>query len=358
MKESVVLIPAYQPHNDMIQYVKQLNKKGFNHIVVVDDGSGEKYQTLFNEIESYCHIIHYKTNMGKGYALKTGLAYIKEQFSDIEGIVTVDCDGQHTLNDVEKVVGELHHHRHELVLGGRDFSGKEVPFKSKIGNIISSKLFALLFHQEIQDTQTGLRAFDLSLIDKMLEIPGNRFEYETQQLVACVEDGIPIYTTTISTIYHDHNNGTHFRPLQDSLMIIKVLIGQFLRFISSSIISSVLDIVMAWGLMDLLKIWVHHDFLRIALATVIARIVSTIVNYVINKKYVFDEEKSNSHTLVRFFVLCFMVMMLSTCFVYLASHLGILNEKIAKPIVDSLLFLLSYQVQVKWVFRKEDEVHE
>ena len=66
-----------------------------------------------------------------------------------------------------------------------------------------------------------------------------------------------------------------------------VIFLHLIRFISSSIISSVIDVLLAWILLDVLKLWMTSDFWRIALSSLIARILSTIVNYVINKKLCF-----------------------------------------------------------------------
>ena len=95
------------------------------------------------------------------------------------------------------------------------------------------------------------------------------------------------------------------------------------------------------------------DFWRIALASLIARVISTIVNYVVNKKYVFKGKTNNRQTAIRFLILTVIITILSTLFVYVFSTLGIMSEKLAKPVGVLLLFLLSDNVQMKWVFSKE-----
>lgn len=356
MRENItILIPAYEPTSTLIQYVHDLSQH-FEHIVVVDDGSGKNYLNIFNSIESLCHVIHYPDNQGKGYALKTGYQYIKENYINTQGVVTVDCDGQHHLNDVINISEMIENHPHSLILGTRDFSQKNVPIKSQFGNRFSSLLFFILYGKWLNDTQTGLRGFDMSLIDEMIMIQGNRFEYESQVLIDCVEKNIPIKTKSIQTIYEDNNSGTHFQPLRDSLLISKVLLGRFSKFFSSSIMSSIIDIGFAWLFLDLLKICIFDDFLRIICATILARIISMLFNYTVNKKYVF-KNKSSHKTFIRYLILSIIIMLLSGSFVYIAANFIGINEKIAKPIVDSLLFLLSYQLQKKWVF-KEVSNHE
>ena len=86
-----ILIPAYEPNNKLVKLIEELQEKTEIQIVVVDDGSGTKYQHIFNEVEKKnVKILVHKQNMGKGEAIKTGIKYIQE--SETEGIITADCD--------------------------------------------------------------------------------------------------------------------------------------------------------------------------------------------------------------------------------------------------------------------------
>lgn len=123
------------------------------------------------------------------------------------------------------------------MLGVRKFEREDIPFRSKFGNILTRKILFLATRQNLSDTQTGLRAFDQSLIDEMLEIRGERYEYELNVLLYAIEKQIEIVETPIKTIYEDSNSSSHFNPLRDSLKIYK----EILKFASSSIISFVVD---------------------------------------------------------------------------------------------------------------------
>lgn len=133
-------------------------------------------------------------------------------------------DDQHLPQDGVRLLRTAEKHPDTLVLGVRDFSGKEVPWKSRLGNRISSVLFRVFSGIYLADTQTGFRAFDGMLLDQMLEIPGDRFEYEARVLFACAEQGIPVRTEKIETVYLNENAGTHFRPVQDSLRVTGALL--------------------------------------------------------------------------------------------------------------------------------------
>lgn len=352
-----VLIPAYCPADSLVSYVGKLFEQGISDILVVNDGSGKKYGEVFEKLKKcpVCEVIGYGGNRGKGEALKFGFEYIMRTKPDCMAVITADCDGQHMPEDVMRTARAVKEHPDELVLGVRDFSeaadGSKVPLRSRFGNSCSSGIFFLLFRRHLGDTQTGLRGFSAKFLPFMCGISGRRYEYEIQTLIACVREKIPFFEVPISTVYENDNAGSHFRPFRDSSRIMAVMFREFFLFISSSLLSSVVDIAAAWFLMDALRMVIRNsDFARIAAATVGARLISMWVNFTLNRKLVFKSGRASRRTMGRYVTLCAVVMVLSSLFVYLTSHYLGLNEKIAKIIGDCLLFFLSYRAQKGWVF--------
>ena len=92
--KTIVIIPAYEPSHAFVDYAKLLLAKGFGGLVVVDDGSGEKYADVFAELSALelCTVISYVPNHGKGYALKTAFKHCKENYGEEYVFVTADCD--------------------------------------------------------------------------------------------------------------------------------------------------------------------------------------------------------------------------------------------------------------------------
>jgi len=189
----------------------------------------------------------------------------------------------------------------------------------------------------------------------MLDIKGERFEYETQVLITCIRSKIPILTLPIQTIYEDENRGTHFKAVRDSLKIIGILGADFMKFLSSSVACSFVDIVIAWALLDWMKPYMKgEDFLRIMIATAFARSVSIAGNYLLNKSMVFKDKQAPGHSLIRYLSLCVFNILLSAAGVYIL-HVSLgYNEKTAKLLCDGCLFLLGYQIQQRWVFSREE----
>ena len=144
LNNTAVLIPSLEPDDKLVPYLKELLAEGLQ-VLVVDDGSSEKYQPIFKEAESLegCWVTHHEVNKGKGEALKTGYRFIKasEAFKGCQQIVTADADGQHILPDVLNVAKAASEKPASLILGSRDFSLPQVPPKSRFGNRTTSFVF-------------------------------------------------------------------------------------------------------------------------------------------------------------------------------------------------------------------------
>ena len=136
-------------------------------IIVVNDGSNESYDNIFNKVKAYAKVISYNTNKGKGYALKTGLKYIKDNYKTYI-VITMESDGQHTVTDTIKLSEEGIKHNNALILGKRLRSNK-TPLRSRFGNTITRFVYRITTGIDIYDTQTGLRAFSNKLTDFLIK---------------------------------------------------------------------------------------------------------------------------------------------------------------------------------------------
>ena len=348
---SSVVIPAYKPSHEIINYVKELCVAGF-WVVVIDDGSGAEFSSVFAALASVecCIVLHHPYNMGKGCALKTGFHHLSETKKDIKYIITADADGQHVLSDVKKVLEAVIDHSADVYLGTRDFSLSHVPSKSRMGNRITSAVFLALYGVKCPDTQTGLRAFSVKYLPLMEKVKGERYEYEMNMLIALARADIDISFVPIETVYNNNNEGSHFHVVRDSFRIYKVILGQFLFFLSSSITAAGIDMIIYSVLFDVFENAGWDDAARIASAKVIARIISAAVNFLINRNAVFKHKSSRSRSLLRYAMVCVLILAASVGMVTLLKSVTGINERILSPIVDVFLFFLSYRIQSGWVF--------
>lgn len=342
-----VIIPSLDPDARLLEVIEGVTQKGFSDLLLVDDGSAPENQHFFEEAaEKYgCEVLHHPHNLGKGRALKTAFAWIEENRPNIRGCVTIDGDNQHHPDDIAACVDKmLAGDCKELVLGVRDFDAENVPPKSKFGNKCTSFVFKVFCGLKVSDTQTGLRVFPKFCIPTMLEIAGERFEYETNMLLVCKNAGIPLVEQTIRTIYIDANATTHFHPIKDSVRVYGIII----KFFLSSILSFVID----YGLFNLLYALTKHLFA----STVIARIVSSLFNFTVNRKAVFKSKAPLAGTMIRYYILCAVQMLTSYLLVALLS--GIFGKSslivaILKLCVDIFLYFISFRIQQAWVFAEK-----
>ena len=359
MKETYIIIPALEPKPQLLEYVKELRAAILGTVVLVDDGSGFEYARIFRQaarMES-CVVLIHERNMGKGCALKTGFEYVRKKAGKDCLILCADCDGQHAVSDMIRLFDAVKRYPETLVLGGREFSGPGIPWRSGLGNRMSSLLFFLARGVWLTDTQTGLRAFDGTLLDFFLRVPGERFEYEMEMLSACVEKGISIRTERIRTIYEDGNEGSHFRPVRDSFRVMTVLFGVFLRFLLSSSLCAVLDVALFWLFFHVAS-GTGRQTVVIWGATAAARVLSAVANYFINKYSVFGCA-AKWQPGVRYIVLCIGVAAMSAASVSWLSAATVLDPSLIKIWCDAGLFLISYWLQKQWVFAgRKAEIYE
>ena len=340
-KKIVVLIPAYEPTNQLITLVKNLKECNLN-IIIINDGSNKNYDSIFKESNKHATVLTHLVNQGKGEALKTGIKFIYQNFSKDYIIITMDCDGQHTIKDALKLSKYASNHPDYLVLGSRKRS-KKIPLKSFLGNTITRVVYRLSTGIDVYDTQTGLRAFSNKLSPIMLEITGSRFEYEMNVLLECPKHNIKIKEITIETIYFDNNLHTHFNPLKDSFRIYK----QIFKFLLSSMFSFLIDY-----LLYSIFIIISNNLL---LSNIFARILSATINFNVNKQIVFNNKEKNQNQIVKYFTLALTILILNTILLNILVKYLFLNKFLAKILVEILLFFFSWLIQKKIIFKKDDK---
>ncbi len=234
MRHVIIIIPTLEPTARIVGLVDDLRCQGFEHIVIVDDGSDERiFAPIFESLERRgCQVLHHGSNLGKGAAIKTGISHARASFPLALGFITVDGDGQHLACDVRALAERAEQLPGALVLGTRSFSEAGVPLRSRLGNAVSSLAFKLACGVACADTQTGLRVIPRGLADEALSCPGERFEYEMAFLMLSSMQGRAIEQVRISTVYLDANKGSHFDAIHDSARVMR-MVAQMMRLRAS-----------------------------------------------------------------------------------------------------------------------------
>lgn len=273
-KDAVVLLPCYDPNEKIMkEFLKELASE-FKNIVIVDDGCNKKHAKFMRELVKSYPVIKHNVNLGKGRGIKNGINYILNNYPKAKVMVTADCDGQHSVKDIKKCVDVALKSGDCIVLGCRNFSEKQVPFKSRYGNRLTRNVLYTFVGQKISDTQTGLRAMNMDVAKRLIELPGERYEYETNVLIAAKNLNLAIKEVEIETIYINDNETSHFNPVKDSLKIYKT----FTSFILVTLFAYILETVFFAGCYNLFDYW-----WSIGLFLLICKLLSTLIILLLNK---------------------------------------------------------------------------
>jgi len=340
---TVTLVPAYHPDDRLVRLVEALRDAGTGPVVVVDDGSGPTYRAVFDRARSAgAEVVSHPHNRGKGAALRTGFAHVLDTHPGAD-VVCADCDGQHTPADVARVASALAADGtgSGVVLGARAFSGK-VPPRSRFGNTMTRFAFFAAARRRLQDTQTGLRGYHAGQLAWLGTIPGDRFEYELNVLLEAARTGVPMVEVPIATVYLDGNASSHFRSVRDSARVYAPLV----RFSASSLAAFGIDftlVVLLEALTD-----------DLALAVIVARLVSATVNFLTNRGLVFGSDRSTLSSAARYAALVAAVGAANYALLAVSTRGAGLPLVPAKLLVEVVLFAASYQLQKRVVFGGTD----
>lgn len=351
-----LVIPIFQPCGKAYPFLSTIAPDLFERIIVVDDGSGPDYQDEFNhigELENF-EVLSYPENHGKGYALKHAFKHIRDNYPEIDGIVTADGDGQHTLEDILKVRDGLEEHKGNLVLGIRDFESPDCPARNKAGNNFSRKYFKFVNRVDVKDTQTGLRGIPSSLFDLAIDVNGDRYEYEWNFLGEAVRAAEGVTQIVIKTIY-DNNENSHFRAVRDSLRIFK----QPILYIAIAIASFLIDTGI-FALIESLILPLGYGLpLEVIIPYVTGRIISAPFNFLMNNFIVFPNGEGIGKKAIKYAAICVLNMALGLAILYLFDYClyAILDKTfglvLLKILVEIIIFIVNFFISKAFIYARK-----
>ena len=224
------VIPTFNNKNT-VKEVALGCRKYIEHILVVDDGSTDAdIQALFNGTD--ITVLKHSKNLGKGQALRTALDFIQKQNGKF--MLTIDADGQHYPQDIDKFIRLLKDEPTAIIIGCRDFTQKNVPEKSKFGRAFSNFWLRLETGAIIHDSQSGFRSYPVEYISR-IKTHGNYYDFETEILTRACWAGMKLTEVPINVFYpHASLRISSFHPLIDnlriSLMHIRLLARRLMPF--------------------------------------------------------------------------------------------------------------------------------
>ena len=206
-------IPAYNEEKNIASLLIKL-KDITKFIIVCNDGSSDNTGKIASELG--VNVINHKNNLGYGAAIKSIIEKAKEM--QISGLVTFDADGQHRIEDIEKVIEPIFQNKADIVIGSRFLEKtKNVPKYRKIGIRAITELTNSLTGEKISDSQSGFRAYSLNAINS-ISISESGMGVSTEILIKAARQKIKIMEVPI-VIKYDGKTSTH-NPISHGTSVI------------------------------------------------------------------------------------------------------------------------------------------
>ncbi len=190
-----IVIPVYNEEKNIGALVEKLRQRQLD-TVVVNDGSSDRSAAIAKD--KGATVINNEKRCGKGQSLRRGFQYVLENCFD--GVVTMDGDGQHDVNDLDGMIKKAHADKNCIVTGSRMLNPKGMPLIRLIVNKLMSALISAVCRQKIPDTQCGYRYIAAPIL-KNISLTSSDFEIESEVLIQASRHGFKIYSVPIKTIY-------------------------------------------------------------------------------------------------------------------------------------------------------------
>ena len=342
MNKPIIIIPAYQPDQELSTLVKELTCDPEQKIIVVDDGSTGASRDIIDSIEknnNQVEVLRHAINLGKGQALKTGFNHFLVKYAkDFIGVITVDADGQHNVKDVIKVSKGLQDHPDALILGSRKLE-HNVPLKRLLGNKLTILVFTMVTGVTLIDAQTGLRGIPTNFLFDLLHSSESGYDFELDMLIRAAKGKYNFYEIPIQTIYMAQNKGSHFNYFRDSVKIYFV----FLRFSLLSLATATIDYLV-------FSLSLFYFTNNILLSIVIARLIAGTFQFVLGKLWVFKSQNKIMGEVFKYVLLVTVLMMLSYGLITPMVIYLKFSPYLAKLIAEGSIFFLSFTAQNLFVY--------
>ncbi|MCX9025936.1 MAG: glycosyltransferase family 2 protein [Candidatus Methanoperedens sp.] len=186
-----------------------------DHVVVIDDGSNDRTSEVAKLAGA--EVIRHPKNLGKGRALKTGFEHVRKNGCKV--VITMDSDGQHDPDDIQKLVTPILNGEVDIVNGSRymNSTDRNTPFYRRIGQNILDSATNLNTGLKITDTQSGFRAFARHTLP-VFKFKSNGLAIESEMLMDAANAGFRIKEVDIGVRYDV--DGSSENPVKHGLKVL------------------------------------------------------------------------------------------------------------------------------------------
>ena len=213
----VIGIPAYNEEKNIAAILIKL-KKISQHIIVCDDGSNDLTSKIAEGLGAI--VIRHEKNLGYGAAIKT--IFLKAQEINADVLITFDADGQHRIEDIEKVIEPIKSNMADVVIGSRFLNNnQDIPKYRKIGIKAITELTNIVGGTKITDSQSGFRAYNKKILEN-IKPTETGMGISTEILIKTQKAGFRILEVPI-TISYEGETSTHNPVSHGSSVIFSTL---------------------------------------------------------------------------------------------------------------------------------------
>ena len=201
-------IPAYNEEKNIASIIVKL-KKISSRIIICNDGSTDSTGLIAKELGAI--VINHQKNQGYGAAIKS--IFLKSKEIGTKVLVTLDADGQHDVNEIDKLLKPIIDDKCDIVIGSRFLSETEnVPSYRKLGINVITKLTNASIKKNLTDSQSGFRAYNKKVIEQV-QLSDSGMGVSTEILIKASSKEFRIAEVPITISYggdtSTHNPVTH-----------------------------------------------------------------------------------------------------------------------------------------------------
>jgi glycosyltransferase involved in cell wall biosynthesis len=198
----VIVIPVYNEAKVIGEVIDGVRAQGFEHIVVVDDGSKDDSFVTASAYDALT--LRLKINRGKGAAVKTGI--MAANLIDADVVVTMDGDGQHDPADIHPLIAPILEGRSDVVLGSRLLDREEMPFIKTVANRIGNCITWLFYGLLVSDSQSGFRAYS-RYAALIIDTKADKYEYDSKVIREIKNNRLRFTEVPVHTRYTEYASG-------------------------------------------------------------------------------------------------------------------------------------------------------
>ncbi len=213
MTRFAAVIPAYNAAGTVEPVIRSAGEQ-IETVIVVDDGSRDGTGDLARRTGAI--VLTHEVNRGKGAALKTAFQWACD--NGLEGVVTLDADGQHLPGEIPKFLECYEKTGGDLIIGGRAHLFGEMLPRRRLANRFSAWTISIASGRGIPDSQSGFRFYSTRLL-RAVRLRSDGFAMESEVIVRAGRGGFQVLSTPIELGFVDGVSTSHYKPLMDTMRI-------------------------------------------------------------------------------------------------------------------------------------------